>query len=214
MDATPKNLVRSSGIEGASKRERPPRHLVEAAVRTLIEWTGDDPDREGLIDTPERVVRAYEHFFSGYDVDPAAFLSTTFTETCDYDDMVVLRDIRVASHCEHHILPIIGKAHVAYIPNRRVVGISKLARVVEAFASRLQNQETLTNQIAECIAKALQPQGVAVVIEAAHLCMATRGVEERDVNMVTRRFLGVFQTDAEIRRDFLSAVAAMRTLTS
>ena len=211
MDAALENLAIPSSTESKCARERPPRHMVEAAVRTLIEWAGDDPDRERLIDAPNRVVRAYERFFAGYDADPAALLSTTFAESSDYDDMVVLRDIRIESHCEHHILPIIGKAHVAYLPTGRIVGISKLARVVEVFATRLQNQETLTTQIAACINGALQPHGVAVVIEAVHLCMTTRGIENRDLNMVTRRFLGKFQTDAELRREFLLMLFASRT---
>lgn len=210
MDAALENVAISLNTGGESVRARPARHMVEAAVRTLIEWTGDDPDRKGLIDTPNRVVRAYEQFFAGYRSDPAALLSKTFEETSVYDDVVVLRDIRIESHCEHHILPILGKAHVAYIPAGRVVGISKLARVVEVFARRLQNQETLTTQIAECINSALQPHGVAVVIEAVHLCMTTRGIEKAGVNMVTRRFLGAFQTDAEIRHEFLSMIFASR----
>ena len=210
MDAALENLAISWSTGGECVRERPPRHTVEAAVRTLIKWTGDDPDREGLTGTPNRVVRAYEQFFAGYNTDPVALLSRTFAETTDYDDMVALRDIRIESHCEHHILPILGKAHVAYLPAGRVVGISKLARVVEVFATRLQNQETLTTQIAECINAALQPHGVAVVIEAVHLCMTTRGIEKRDVNMVTRRFLGTFHSDAELRREFLSMISASR----
>lgn len=191
-------------------RPRPARQEVEAAVRTLIAWTGDDPDREGLIGTPDRVVRAYEEFFEGYNVDPIALLARTFEETDDYDDMVVLRDIRLASHCEHHIVPIIGKAHIAYLPAGRVVGISKLARLVELFAKRLQIQETLTAQIAGAINQVLEPRGVAVVIEAAHMCMTTRGIKKPGVSMVTRRFFGEFLTDRELRGEFLSSITGPR----
>ena len=157
-------------------RDKPSRADAEAAVRTLIEWAGDDPDREGLVDTPDRGVRAYEEFFAGYHEDPVEILATTFQETADYDEMIVIRDIRLESHCEHHIVPILGRAHIGYLPSGRGVGISKLARVIEVFAKRLQIQETLTAQIAETIQTALQPRGVGVVIEAAHQCMTTRGV--------------------------------------
>ena len=194
--------------EQTGQRPRPARADVEAAVRLLIEWTGDDPDREGLIDTPARVVRAYEEFFEGYNTDPAELLARTFEETADYDDMIVLRNMRLESHCEHHIVPIIGKVHVAYLPDRRVVGISKLARVVEVFAKRLQIQETLTSQIADTIDEVLQPRGVAVVIEAGHMCMTTRGIRKPGVSMVTRRLLGAFQTDRDLRREFLSSIPA------
>ena len=187
-------------------RPRPKRDAVEAAVRLLIEWTGDDPDREGLIDTPARVVRAYEELFEGYNTNPSELLGRTFEETADYDDMIVLRNMRLESHCEHHIVPIIGKVHIAYLPDRRVVGISKLARVVEAYAKRLQIQETLTSQIADTIQNVLQPRGVAVVIEAAHMCMTTRGVRKPGVSMVTRRLLGAFQTDKGLRHDFLATL--------
>lgn len=199
----------SAGVktqEQKAPRRRPARADVEAAVRLLIEWTGDDPDREGLVDTPARVVRAYEELFEGYNTDPAELLARTFEETADYDDMIVLRNMRLESHCEHHIVPIIGKVHVAYLPDRRVVGISKLARVVEVFAKRLQIQETLTAQIAGTIEQVLQPRGVAVVIEAAHMCMTTRGVRKPGVSMVTRRLLGEFQTNKELRREFLSSI--------
>lgn len=190
------------------KRSRPARADVEAAIRLLIEWTGDDPDREGLIDTPARVVRAYEEFFEGYRIDPVEMLSRTFEETDGYDDMVLLRNMRLESHCEHHIVPIIGKAHIAYLPAGRVVGISKLARVVEVYAKRLQIQETLTAQIASAIEEVLKPRGVAVVLEAAHMCMTTRGVRKPGVTMTTRRFFGAFQTDKDLRREFLTAIAA------
>ncbi len=178
------------------------RDTAEEAVRNLIRWAGDDPDREGLRDTPDRVVRAFEEFFSGYREDPEEMLQRTFEETDGYDEMIVLRDISFVSHCEHHLLPIIGKAHVAYLPNRRVVGISKLARVVDAFARRLQIQEKMTAQIANTIDSALQPQGVAVVIEAEHQCMTTRGVQKPGVAMVTSRMLGCFRTDAKTRWEF------------
>lgn len=196
--------------ESREPRRRPARADVEAAVRLLIEWAGDDPDREGLVDTPARVVQAYEEFFEGYGTDPADLLARTFEETNDYDDIIVLRNMRLESHCEHHIVPIIGKVHVAYLPAGRVVGISKIARVVEAFAKRLQIQETLTSQIADTIQNVLQPRGVAVVIEAAHMCMTTRGVRKPGVSMVTRRLLGDFRTDASLRREFLSSLSAPR----
>lgn len=191
-------------------RRRPERAAVEEAVRTLIAWTGDDPEREGLVDTPSRVVRAYEEFFEGYAIDPESLLSATFEETEGYDEMVVLRDIRLESHCEHHIVPIIGKAHVAYIPSGRVVGISKLVRMVEAFAKRLQIQERLTAQIADTIDKVLRPRGVAVVIEASHQCMTTRGIRKPGVSMVSSRMIGVFRDDPTTRREFLAFVEAQR----
>jgi GTP cyclohydrolase IA len=193
-----------------AQRPRPSREAAENAVRTLIEWAGDDPDREGLIDTPERVVRAYEEFFAGYRTDPSALLETTFEETADYDEMVTLRDIRVESHCEHHIVPILGRAHIAYLPAGRVIGISKLARVVDVFSKRLQIQETLTAQIAEAIDAALKPRGVAVVIEAAHHCMTTRGVKRPGVSMVTSKMLGAFRTDQATRQEFLSLIGRDR----
>ncbi|HYE49171.1 MAG TPA: GTP cyclohydrolase I FolE [Azospirillaceae bacterium] len=185
---------------------RPSRAEAEAAVRTLLRWAGDDPDREGLRGTPDRVVRSYEEFFSGYGVDPVEFLKRTFEETDGYDEMVVLRDIRFESHCEHHMVPIIGRAHVAYLPRTRVVGISKLARVVEAYAKRLQIQEKMTAQIANTIEDVLQPLGVAVVIEAAHQCMTTRGVHKAGVTMVTSRMLGAFRDDPSTRREFLAMI--------
>ncbi len=185
---------------------RPSRDEAQEAVRVLLRWAGDDPDREGLVGTRERVVRAYEEFFSGYDEDPAALLRRTFEETDGYDEMVVLRDITFESHCEHHMVPIIGKAHVAYLPKSRVVGISKLARVVEAYAKRLQIQEKMTAQIANTIDTELQPLGVAVVIEAAHQCMTTRGVHKPGVSMVTSRMLGAFREDAMTRREFLTII--------
>jgi GTP cyclohydrolase IA len=186
--------------------DRPSREEVEEAVRTLLRWAGDDPGREGLIGTPGRVVRAYEEFFSGYVVDPVALLERTFEETDGYDEIVLLRDIRLESHCEHHMVPIIGRAHVAYLPHRRVVGISKLARVVEAYSRRLQIQEKLTAQIANTIQDVLQPRGVAVVIEAAHQCMTTRGVHKPGVTMVTSRMLGAFRDDPTTRRELLAMI--------
>jgi len=186
--------------------DRPTREEAEAAVRTLLRWAGDDPTREGLIDTPARVARAYEEFFSGYDVDPVALLERTFEEIDGYDEIVLLRDIRLESHCEHHMVPIIGRAHVAYLPHRRVVGISKLARVVDAYARRLQIQEKLTAQIANTIQQVLEPRGVAVVIEAAHQCMTTRGVHKPGVTMVTSRMLGAFRDDSTTRREVLAMI--------
>ena len=183
---------------------RPTREEAEAAVRTLLRWAGEDPAREGLHDTPGRVVRAYEEFFQGYADDPAAMLARTFEEVEDYDEIVLLRDIRFESHCEHHMVPIIGRAHVAYLPRRRVVGISKLARVVDAYARRLQIQERLTAQIANTIDTVLQPHGVAVILEAGHQCMTTRGVHRPGVSMVTSRMLGVFRTHSDTRRELLS----------
>tara|TARA_B100000676_G_scaffold310944_1_gene379098 strand:- start:6170 stop:6787 length:618 start_codon:yes stop_codon:yes gene_type:complete len=182
------------------------REDVEDAVRKLVIWAGEDPDREGLIDTPRRVVKAYEEFFSGYKVDPTDYLERTFEETDGYDEMIVLRDITFVSHCEHHILPVVGKAHVAYLPNRRVVGISKLARVVEAYARRLQIQERMTAQIANAIETALQPRGIAVVVEAEHQCMTTRGVMKPGVSMVTSRMLGAFREDGKTRLEFESII--------
>jgi GTP cyclohydrolase I len=186
---------------------RPSREEAEAAVRTLIQWAGDDQMREGLIDTPARVVRAYEEFFAGYAIDPVALLERTFEETDGYDEIVLLRDIRLESHCEHHMVPIIGRAHVAYLPHRRVVGISKLARVVEAYAKRLQIQEKLTAQIANTLQDVLEPRGVAVVIEAAHQCMTTRGIHKPGVTMVTSRMLGAFRDDPATRRELLAMIA-------
>ncbi len=185
---------------------RPSRDEAEAAVRTLLRWAGDDPNREGLRDTPARVARAYEDWFSGYADDPVTFLQRTFEEVEGYDEMVVLRDIRFESHCEHHLAPIIGRAHVGYLPVRKVVGISKLARVVDAYARRLQVQEKMNAQIANCIQQVLEPKGVAVVIEAAHQCMTTRGVHKPGVTMVTSTMLGAFREDSRTRREFLTMI--------
>lgn len=185
---------------------RPSREEAEEAVRVLLRWAGDDPTREGLLATPGRVVRAWEEYFEGYDSDPVALLAKTFEETEGYDEMVVMRDIDFASHCEHHIAPMIGKAHVAYLPQTRVVGISKLARLVEVYARRLQIQEKMTAQIANTLDEVLQPKGVAVVIEAAHECMTTRGVQKPGVTLVTSRMLGAFRTDSATRREFLAMI--------
>ena len=187
---------------------RPTRAEAEQAVETLIRWAGDNPLREGLLATPKRVVNAYESFFSGYGQDPVELLQRTFEEIDGYDEMVLLRDIRFESHCEHHMLPIIGRAHVAYLPKKRVVGISKLARVVETYARRLQIQEKMTAQIANSINEVLEPQGVAVVIEAEHQCMTTRGVHKPGVAMVTSSMLGRFRSDARSRREFLALIGS------
>ena len=192
--------------EPTHQSARPSRAEVEAAVRTIIRWTGDDPDRGGLVETPSRMARAYEEYFRGYHEDPEAILSKTFEETEGYDEMIVLRGIRFESHCEHHLAPIIGRAWVAYIPNGRVVGISKLARVVEAYAKRLQIQEKMTAQIANTIEKVLQPQGVAVVIKAEHHCMTTRGVMKPGTDLMTSRMLGVFRDSAITRQEFMSMI--------
>ncbi|WP_312812288.1 GTP cyclohydrolase I FolE [Brevundimonas sp.] len=182
---------------------RPSREQALEAVRTLIAWAGDNPDRPGLVDTPKRVVDAYGEWFDGYDADAAKELSRTFEDVTGYDDMVILKEIEVESHCEHHLAPFLGKAWVAYIPGEKVVGISKLARVVEIFARRLQNQETLTNDIIDAIEKHLQPKGVAVMVDAAHQCMTTRGVHHRHVTTVTTRFTGVFKNDNALVERFL-----------
>lgn len=185
---------------------RPTMAEAEAAVRTLIRWAGDNPDREGLIGTPNRVARAYQEFFAGYEEDPVEMLQRTFEETDGYDEMVLLKDIRLESHCEHHMVPIIGRAHIAYLPGSRVVGISKLARVMEIYAKRLQIQEKLTAQVANTLFEVLQPRGVAVVIEAAHQCMTTRGVKKSGVTMVTSRMLGGFRNNTDLRNEFLSMI--------
>ena len=179
------------------------REAAEEAVRTLLRWSGEDPTREGLLDTPKRVAKAYLDWFSGYKLDPDEYLARTFKEVCGYDEMIVLRDIEFESHCEHHMAPIIGKAHIGYLPNGKVVGISKLARVVDAYARRFQVQEKMTAQIADCIERVLQPIGVGVVIEGAHECMTTRGVHKRGVSMITSKMLGSFREDARTRAEFL-----------
>ena len=179
---------------------------AEAAVRTLLLWAGEDPKREGLIDTPKRVAKAYKDWFSGYEMDPADYLRRTFEEVAGYDEVIVLRDIEYESHCEHHMAPIIGRVHVGYLPDGKVVGISKLARVVDAFARRFQVQEKMTAQIARCIEDVLQPRGVAVIVEGAHECMTTRGIHKRGVSMVTSKMLGAFRDDARTRMEFLQLI--------
>ena len=179
------------------------REVAETAVRSLLRWAGEDPSREGLLYTPKRVAKAYEQWFKGYDLDPDEYMARTFKEVCGYDELIVLRDIEYESHCEHHMAPIIGKVHVGYLPNGKVVGISKLARVVEAYAKRFQVQEKMTAQIAGCIQRALQPLGVGVVVEGSHECMTTRGVHKRGVSMITSKMLGSFREDARTRAEFL-----------
>jgi GTP cyclohydrolase I len=188
------------------KGDRPSQTDAEDAVRTLIRWAGDDPTREGLLETPARVARAYKEFFRGYGVDPEGVLKRTFEETDGYDEMIVLKDMRFESHCEHHMAAIIGRAHIAYLPSKRVVGISKLARLLDVYAKRLQIQEKLTAQIANTLNDVLQPRGVAVVIDASHQCMTTRGVHKPGTSMVTSRMLGAFRSDASTRREFLAFI--------
>jgi GTP cyclohydrolase I len=196
----------SSRLGHAAAARPPTREDAELAIKTLIRWAGDDPEREGLLETPERVVSAYEDWFSGYAQDPEEYLKRTFEEVDGYDEMIVLKDIRFESHCEHHLAPIIGRAHVGYLPASKVVGISKLARVVEAYARRLQVQEKLNAQIANCVQKVLEPKGVAVVIEATHQCMTTRGVHKSGVVMVTSTMLGDFRRSHLTRREFLAVI--------
>ena len=196
----------SRAPKSAPRIQRPSQLEAEEAVRTLIRWAGDDPKREGLLGTPDRVVRAYREFFRGYDQEPNAILKRTFQETDGYDEMIVLRDMRFESHCEHHLAPIIGRAHIAYLPHHRVVGISKLARLLDCYAKRLQIQEKMTAQIANTLQEVLQPRGVAVVIDASHQCMTTRGVHKPNTSMVTSRMLGAFRTDPSTRREFLAII--------
>ncbi|MCF6215516.1 MAG: GTP cyclohydrolase I FolE [Emcibacter sp.] len=193
-------MTKNQGCDTPSQKE------AEEAVRTLLRWAGDDPTREGLIDTPTRVVKAYREYFRGYTEDPQEILSRTFEEVCGYDEMIVLRDIPFESHCEHHMAPIIGRAHVGYLPNKKVIGISKLARIVETYAKRLQVQEKMTAQIADCIQDVLEPLGVGVIIQATHQCMSTRGVHAHGVSMVTSRMVGAFRNDDKTRREFLAVV--------
>ncbi len=192
------------------KPRKPSRQQAEDAVRTLLLWAGEDTRREGLVDTPKRVALAYEDWFSGYKVNPVEYLQRTFEEVDGYDEMIILRDIEFESHCEHHMAPIIGRAHVGYLPNHKVVGISKLARVVEAFARRFQVQEKMTAQIANCVQDVLQPKGVGIVIEATHQCMTTRGIHKSGVSMVTSQMLGTFRKDARTRDEFLRMIEARR----
>ena len=208
MDDIVASRIRGAGRNPASPR--PTRAETEAAVRTLIAWAGDDPDREGLKDTPARVADAFEEYFSGYLQDPVDVLSRTFEEAGGYDDLVMLRDIRVESHCEHHMTPILGVAHVAYLPHGRIVGISKIARVVEIFTKRLQTQEAMTAQIADAIEAALVPRGVAVLIEAEHQCMSMRGVRQPGVKTITTRFTGALESEASYRDRFLQMVHGPR----
>ncbi|MGC1458669.1 MAG: GTP cyclohydrolase I FolE [Steroidobacteraceae bacterium] len=204
----------TSNRKSATRRPVPPaagaskvsREQAQEAVRTLLRWAGDDPGREGLLDTPKRVVKAYADWFSGYSVDPREYMRRTFEEVEGYDEMVVLRDIAFESYCEHHMAPIIGRAHVGYLPSNKVVGISKLARVVDGYARRFQVQEKLTAQIAACIDEVLKPRGVGVVIDSEHQCMTTRGVHKRGVSMVTSRMVGIFRSDARTRAEFLQFI--------
>jgi len=200
----PDAAAKSSPAKNA--RSKPSRETAEDAVRTLLQWIGDDPDREGLVGTPARVVRAFEDWYGGYRDDPVEFLRRTFKEVDGYDEMIVLRDISFESHCEHHMAPIIGKVHVGYLPDRKVVGISKLARVVETFARRLQVQESLTSQIAHCIQDVLKPRGVGVVVEGVHQCMTTRGIHKQGVSMITSQLLGHFRSDPRTRAEFLTMI--------
>ena len=188
------------------KNKKPTREEAMQAVKTMLAWAGDNPDREGLLETPLRVVKAYEEFFAGYKEDSDAILNKTFEEVAGYDEMVIIKNVRLESHCEHHMVPILGKAHVAYIPNKRVVGISKLARVVDVYAKRLQTQETMTAQIAESIQRVLQPKGVGVVIDAGHQCMTTRGVHKPTATTITSQMLGVFRTDYRTRSEFMNLI--------
>ncbi len=208
----PDGLASEDTIPSGGTTGGPSRAEAEAAVRTLIRWAGDDPAREGLLDTPKRVVKSFEEFYAGYRRDPQELLERTFEETEGYDELIVLRDIRFESHCEHHMAPIIGCAHVGYLPDHRVIGISKLARVIDAFAKRLQIQEKMTAQIANAIDEVLKPRGVAVVIEARHQCMTTRGVHKPGVAMVTSRMIGALREDPTTRREFLSIIGAPRNL--
>jgi GTP cyclohydrolase I len=208
------NAKRSRAKAADAAADKPSREEAEAAVRTLIRWAGDDPDREGLRATPSRVVRAYEEWFSGYKDDPNAYLKRTFEETGGYDEVVVLRDIRFESHCEHHMAPVIGRVHIGYLPRNRVVGISKLARLVEVYARRLQIQEKMTAEIASCLDAVLKPHGVAVVTEGTHQCMTTRGIHKPGVTMVTSRMIGVFRDNAETRQEFLAAIGMRGAIVS
>ncbi|MDG2000430.1 MAG: GTP cyclohydrolase I FolE [Alphaproteobacteria bacterium] len=185
---------------------KPTREEAMDAVKTMIAWAGDDPTREGLLETPKRVIKAYEEFFAGYEMDPDDILNKTFEEVAGYDEMIIIKDIRLESHCEHHMVPILGKAHLAYIPNNRVVGISKLARVVDVYGKRLQTQETMTAQIAESINRVLKPKGVAVVVDAGHQCMTTRGIHKTNATTITSQMLGVFRSDYRTRSEFMNLI--------
>jgi GTP cyclohydrolase IA len=198
-----KNLIISQ-----KKLSRPSQKQAEDAVRTLIAWAGDNPTREGLLETPQRVVKAYREFFSGYDVDPSEILGKTFEEVEGYDDIVLLRDMRLESHCEHHMVPFIGKAHIAYIPNKKVVGISKIARLLDVFSKRLQTQETMTSQIANTINDVLKPKGVAVFIDAKHQCMTTRGIHKINTSTITKTMIGEFKRNSEMEKKFLMMISS------
>ncbi len=208
--AAPRKKAGKAAVSGHLTKpqpvQKPSRDEVHDAIRTLIRWAGDDPRREGLLETPDRVARAWEEMFAGYQEDPVEFLNSTFEEIEDYDEMVILRDIRVESHCEHHLMPIVGLVHIAYLPQKRVVGISKLARLIDVFAKRLQIQEKLTAQIAGSLNTVLKPRGVGVIVQAVHHCMTTRGVHKTGVEMVTSQMLGAFREDSRTRREFLSIV--------
>ena len=208
MSKKPSNEEALKAVETISNNDSDSPLQEEAmnAVKTLILWAGDDPEREGLLDTPKRVVKAYKQFFSGYNDDPEEILSRTFEEVDGYDDAVIVRDIRLESHCEHHMVPIIGVAHVGYIPSNRVVGISKLARLVDCYSKRLQTQETMTAQIANTIDKVLKPKGVAVVIDASHGCMSTRGIHKTESSTITSRMLGIFREDNKAREEFINLI--------
>jgi GTP cyclohydrolase I len=206
MSKSAKAKAKASGKTPTRKIVKPTREEAEAAVRTLLRWAGDDPDREGLLATPSRVVSAYEEWFAGYGQDPRDYLSRTFEEVGGYDEIVLLRNIRFESHCEHHMAPVIGRVHIGYLPRDRVVGISKLARLVDVYAKRLQTQEKMTAEIAGCLEAVLKPFGVAVVVEAAHQCMTTRGVHKTEVSMVTSRMLGAFRDQPQTRQEFLAAI--------
>ena len=203
-----KNNIATKKI--STSKNKPTREEAKQAVKTMLAWAGDNPDREGLLETPERVVSAYEEFFAGYDMNPDHILSKTFEEVAGYDEMVIIKGVRLESHCEHHMVPILGKAHVAYIPHKRVVGISKLARVVDVYGKRLQTQETMTAQIADTIQRVLEPKGVAVVIDAAHQCMTTRGVHKSETSTVTSRMLGIFRTDERTRSEFMNLISSSK----
>ena len=205
-DSTTPERESSIASQRETEEHRPSREEAERAVELLLRWAGDDPSREGLVDTPARVVRAYEEFFSGYQEDPEDMLARTFEEVEGYDDMVMLRGIDLQSHCEHHMVPILGQAHIAYLPDRRVVGISKLARVLDSFGRRLQTQETMTAQIADTISKVLKPKGVAVVVDAAHQCMTTRGIHKSETSTVTSKMTGVFQKNINTRNEFMALI--------
>lgn len=192
----------------AGETGKPTADQAMDAVRTLIRWAGDNPDREGLVETPKRVINAYKEFFEGYDEDPVKILSKTFEEVEDYDEMVLLKNMRLESHCEHHIVPIIGKAHIAYLPDKRVVGISKIARLVDVFAKRLQTQEVLTAQIADTIDKVMKPKGVAVIIDAKHQCMTTRGVHKTETSTITSQMRGTFRSDPRTRAEFMALIGS------